>query len=175
MKSTRKAPKLADATMTKRKVGRPSGFSSEVSLKICERLITGESLNSICKDPGMPCMASVMRWLHNNREFRENYDRAKMIGLEVHADGMLDIADDGRNDWMKKNDPDNPGYVYNGECVQRSRLRIDARKWILSKLLPRKYGDRLLGDQEEPIKHETDITHSFDDLRAAMAKKLGKA
>jgi hypothetical protein len=52
------------------------------------------------------------------------------------------IADDGRNDWMARKDPSNPGYELNGEHVQRSRLRLDARKWLTSKILPKQYGDR---------------------------------
>lgn len=61
---------------------------------------------------------------------------------EGMADEILEIADDGRNDWMEiqNRDGDNIGWKVNGEAVQRSRLRIDARKWLLSKLLPKKYG-----------------------------------
>ena len=73
----------------------------------------------------------------------ERYARARDIGVDAMADDMLEIADDGTNDWMDRNDPDNPGYVVNGEHVQRSRLRVESRKWYLAKLAPKKYGDKL--------------------------------
>ena len=55
------------------------------------------------------------------------------------ADETLEISDDGTNDWMK----DNEGYKVNGEHVARSRLRVDTRKWLLSKALPKIFGDKL--------------------------------
>src|SRR3990172_7086066 len=55
----------------------------------------------------------------------------------------MDISDDGTNDWMASNDPENPGYRVNGEHIARSRLRVDTRKWIASKLKPKKYGEKL--------------------------------
>ena len=53
---------------------------------------------------------------------------------------------------METNDPDNPGYRLNGEHVQRSRLRVDARKWRAAKMANGKYGERLelAGDQNSP-------------------------
>ena len=58
---------------------------------------------------------------------------------------IRDIADDGSNDYMEKLDKDGEviGYSINGENIQRSRLRVDSRKWLASKLLPKKYGDKL--------------------------------
>ena len=55
---------------------------------------------------------------------------------------MLEIADDGRNDWIVRLRKDgSTETVVDNEAVQRSRLRIDTRKWLLSKLSPKKYGD----------------------------------
>ncbi|WP_074633943.1 hypothetical protein [Nitrosospira multiformis] len=53
------------------------------------------------------------------------------------AEHALDIADDGSNDWMESHDPENRGWQFNGEHVQRSRLRVETRKWFLSKLMPK--------------------------------------
>ena len=72
---------------------------------------------------------------------------ASTVSNEAQADALaeetLEIADDGKNDWMLDNDPDNPGYKLNGEHVQRSRLRVDARKWFASKVAPKKYGEKV--------------------------------
>ena len=82
--------------------------------------------------------------------FAAHYAKARDAGLEEMADELLEITDDASNDWMERHDPDNPGFALNGEHVQRSRLRVDTRKWILSKLAPKRYGDRLeLGGKVE--------------------------
>ena len=63
----------------------------------------------------------------------------------MHAEEILEIADDARNDYMEKLDDSGNllGYTLNGEHVQRSRLRIDTRKWLMSKQNPKVYGDKL--------------------------------
>jgi hypothetical protein len=95
----------------------------------------------------------VFRWLNQHAAFREKYARARDAQADVLAEETLEIADDGSNDWIFRNDPDNPGYLLNGEHVQRSKLRIDARKWFASKVAPKKYGDKvqLAGDAENPL------------------------
>lgn len=90
----------------------------------------------------MPCMLSVYRWLFKYPEFSKNYTKAREDQAETLADDIVEISDNGTNDWMEINNPDNPGYRVNGEAIARSRLRVDARKWIASKLKPKKYGER---------------------------------
>jgi hypothetical protein len=93
----------------------------------------------------MPCVATIFNWLRKHDDFLEQYERAKEIQADALAEDILDIADDGTNDWMAREDKDgkNIGWQLNGEHVQRSRLRVDARKWIASKLKPKKYGDQV--------------------------------
>ena len=122
--------------------GRPSGYTQEIADVICERLANGESLRRICESEDMPSLSMVMRWLGANAEFREQYARARELQAEFIFDQMAEIADDGTNDWMASNAPDCEGYKFNSEHVSRSKLRIDARKWMLAKMAPRKYGDK---------------------------------
>lgn len=122
--------------------GRPSGYTQEIADVICERLANGESLRRICRDDDMPEMRTVMRWLNAREEFCQQYARARELQAECIFDEMAEIADDGTNDWMASNAPDCEGYKLNGEHVSRSKLRIDARKWMLAKMAPRKYGDK---------------------------------
>lgn len=126
-------------------MGRPSSFTQEVADCICERIADGESLRQICRADDMPNKATVFRWLASNTLFRNQYAHAREAQAETFADEINDIADDGTNDWMEKNDKDGKslGYVLNGEAVQRSRLRVDTRKWLASKLYPKKYGDKI--------------------------------
>lgn len=123
--------------------GRPTLYSEKLALKICERIINGESLASICRNDAMPCASTVYKWLDEKPEFLDKYAKAKEDQADTLADEMLDIADDGRNDWMARHDSEGNsiGWQVNGEHVQRSRLRLDTRKWIASKLKPKKYGE----------------------------------
>ena len=123
-------------------VGRPSMFSKKIAATICARIASGESLRAICEDDGMPARSAVYAWLLEKPDFQDQYARARELQAETFVDEIVEIADDGRNDWMTKNDPDNPGYIQNGEAMRRSQLRIDARKWHASKLAAKKYGDK---------------------------------
>jgi len=124
-------------------MGRPSDYTPELALTICERLVNGESLRAICRDEGMPSVTTIFRWNEANEAFRDQYARARDMQAEMFADELAEISDDGSNDWMARNDPENPGWVVNGEHLQRSKLRVDTRKWIASRILFKKYGDKI--------------------------------
>ncbi len=123
--------------------GRPSDYSLELSDIICARIVEGESMRSIGRDDTMPAMSTLFKWLREHDEFSEQYARAHEASADVLFDDMLEIADDGTNDWMEKNDKKGEciGWQLNGEHIQRSKLRIETRKWAASKLKPKKYGD----------------------------------
>jgi hypothetical protein len=143
---TTKSKKPNTATPKERKkVGRPSGYTQELADAICAQLAEGRSMRTVCNDESMPCMTSVFKWLRENPEFAHQYARAKEESADAMAEEMMDIADDGTNDWMEVFDKegDSIGYKLNGEHVQRSRLRIDTRKWLASKLKPKKYSDKV--------------------------------
>ena len=86
-------------------------------------------------------MQTFFRWLRENDKFREQYARACEERSYMHAEDIIEIADNATNDYMEKLEGD--GYIFNSENVQRSRLRIDTRKWLMSKLNPKVYGDKL--------------------------------
>lgn len=115
--------------------GRPTSFSEETADAICERLVDGVSLRKICLSDDMPNVSTVFRWLAVHKDFRDQYARAREAQADTLADEILDIADDGSNDYMGDDDK------YNGDAVQRSKLRVDSRKWLAAKMLPKKYGD----------------------------------
>ncbi len=129
-----------------RKRGRPTKYTKALAGIVCERLAGGESLRAVCRDETMPDKATVLRWLGDDdkAEFRDQYARAREAQAEAIADEILEIADDSTNDFMERKRADGPSEtVLNAEHVQRSRLRVDTRKWLLAKLQPKKYGDRL--------------------------------
>lgn len=139
-------------------VGRPTEYTEELAARICARLAEGYSLREVCRDEGMPSEATVRRWALEDREgFSAQYARAREIGYHAMADELLEISDDGRNDWIERQGDKGVGYEANGEHLQRSRLRVDTRKWLLSKALPKVYGDKIaLGgaDDMDPIRTE---------------------
>jgi len=130
-----------------------STYTEAIGDIICEGIAQGRSLRSICAEPGMPHASTVCKWVGLFPLFATQYIRAREAQAETLAEETLAIADDGSNDWMQKNDPKNPGYEFNGEHVQRSRLRVDARKWFASKVYPKRYGEKLelAADPERPL------------------------
>ena len=122
--------------------GRPSKFTQDIADTICAEIMSGKGMREICSAEEMPGDTTVYRWLTENSAFREQYARAKEVAMDKMAEELLEIADDGQNDWMLRNVGEDQTYVLNGEHVQRSRLRADTRKWLMSKLAPKKYGDR---------------------------------
>lgn len=129
---------------TPRPRGRPTVYDHDVAMEIVRRIGEGESLRAICRDEGMPSEGSVRGWVIDNREgFAAHYTQARMSQAVRWGEEILEIADDASNDWMASNKPDSEAYVLNGEHTRRSHMRIEARKWLLSKVLPKVYGDKL--------------------------------
>lgn len=101
----------------------------------------------------MPAASTVFGWLAGSNEklrpFMEQYARAREMQADCLVDEILEISDDGTNDWMERRSEDEKGagvgtgWILNGEHVQRSRLRVDSRKWFASKVFPKKYGDKI--------------------------------
>jgi len=93
---------------------------------ILQRIRDGESLRSICRDKAMPARSTVHLWLANIEGFSDQYARVCEIRADVYADQILEIADDASRDWVTKKNPDGSTYqVFDGEHVQRARLRIE--------------------------------------------------
>jgi len=132
--------------------GRPSDYSDELAATICARLMAGESLRDICDDDDMPGRSTVYEWLAANSSFADRYARAREVQADTIFDEILTICDDARNDWMEKRDADGAvvGWQENGEAISRSRLRVDARKWMAGKLRPKVYGEKVTQEVTGP-------------------------
>ena len=105
----------------------------------------GRIPKSICRDPGMPPFGTVQGWARTNHcGFTALYNCARELQAQTFADELIDIADDGSNDWVRReNQRGRVSYVVNKEHIARSRLRFEARQWVISKILPKTYGDKL--------------------------------
>ena len=126
---------------------------------ICRRISEGESLRAICRDPEIPSEGTVRGWAREDREgFGLRYRLARELQLDHWADLIIDIADEENRDPRDR------------------QIRIETRKWIMSKLAPRRYGDRLLlaGEPENPIR----VLHeqvSLDRLTAEPTRSFSRA
>lgn len=120
-------------------MGRPSTYGPEIADLICVRLAEGQTLREICRDEAMPGLSTVFRWLGDHEAFRDQYARAREAQADAWADEIIEIADDGTNDWVERDGRE----AVNGDHIQRSKLRVDARKWLMSKAAPKKYGDKV--------------------------------
>jgi hypothetical protein len=93
---------------------------------ICERMAEGKSLREICEQEGMPAKTNVLKWLDADESgvLRDQYARGRQALADFYADEIVTIAD-------------------TAEDPQKGRLQVDARKWVVSKLFPKRYGDKV--------------------------------
>lgn len=100
----------------------------------------GESLREICRSEDMPGKSTVMRWLAEHQEFRDQYAGAREAQADYYAEEIIEISDDGKNDTYID---DNGNTRTDQEVIGRSRLRVDTRKWLMARMAPKKYGDKI--------------------------------
>lgn len=122
-----------------KKVGRPSTYNFKIASKLCEQLSMGLSLRTVCSQEGMPDASTVFDWIRAHDEFAKQYARAKEESADALFEETIDIADDSLTVALAASD--NPKLA--GSLVQAQRLRVDTRKWMMSKMKPKKYGDKL--------------------------------
>jgi hypothetical protein len=125
--------------------------------KVLELISQGHSLRQIAALPDMPAPSAVIYNAMKDKDFAEQYARARDAALDLMAEETLALADDISKD---------SGFQ-GGVAVARARLRVDTRKWYLSKLAPKRYGDRL------EVSGRVDVEHSIaEELRAARNARL---
>ena len=163
----------------KSKPGNPSTYTPELAAAICDHIASGKSLRVIASMDGMPVQSTIMLWLDGRHPaFSEQYARAREAQADKLAEEILKIADDGRSDTYL--DAEGNERTDN-EAIQRSKLRVDARKWLASKMAPKKYGDKVaiggaddLGPVQTATKEMTDaeravrLARAINDNPAAM-------
>jgi hypothetical protein len=130
--------------------GRPSSFTEDRAAEICARLVEGESLKSICRDEKMPDIKTVYLWMAQNEIFLHQYTKAREDQADTLADEILAIAEE--SPMMTIANDDGVSQRLDPTGINRNRLRVDARKWVASKLKPKKYGDKVAigGDDTAP-------------------------
>lgn len=153
------APKKATPPKDKTKPapkerGRPSIYTPELGELICRRIASGETVRAIGRDEDMPNESTIRGWALDNKDgFFAQYTRAVQIRAMGWSEEIIEISDDSSQDTYIDN---NGNERTNNEVVARSRLRTDTRKWMLSKVLPKVYGDKL--DVNHGVQPENPLT-----------------
>ena len=130
---------MANYKSVRRSKGRPPSKET-IKNEVINRISNGESLLNICKDNKMPCRDTIFEWISKDKEFSDKYDRAREIRADRIFDEILEIADDSSGDYVNGDDG---CMVLNREAIERAKLKIDARKWILAKMVPKKYSEKM--------------------------------
>lgn len=122
---------------------RPTQYSFKLSEVICERITQGQSTAEVTRDPAMPKWGTLAKWRREHEDFNRRYVIARQSCCELWVDEIIDIADDATNDYVARIDAKGKTrIVFDRESFERSRLRVDSRKWTASKLLRHVYGDK---------------------------------
>jgi hypothetical protein len=148
-----------------------ASYTEEQRIKIiddiCDKISEGRSLRDVLRDDNMPDRTSFFNWIKDNKERINQYARACEARADYIFDEMFEIADNASNDFTKRQIAEGVEVEQlNSEHIQRSRLRIDQRKWALSKMQPKKYGEKI----EVENKH----SGSIDDISGLSTEELIK-
>jgi len=127
--------------------------------ELCDFIAEGNSLVKWCKINGIG-YSTIMAHLAKNTEFQDKYARAKEASADYLVDEIIAISDNVTHDVIVNAQGH---HVVDGFAAQRARLMVDTRKWVASKMKPKKYGDKLNigGQDDQPIKSESSLIVSF--------------
>jgi hypothetical protein len=123
---------------TQKKLGAPSSFTQELADEICDRIAKGETLRSIITSDNMPERRTIYSWLEANESFQHQYAHARSQQADHYFEQIIDES-------------------FSSHDAQIGRLRVDALKWVASKMQPKKYGDKL----EIETKGDSAVTIQF--------------
>jgi hypothetical protein len=156
-------------TKIKSNRGRPSDYTAELAARICDVIASSsKGTKRLCaENPHWPCQDTLFSWLKKYPEFSEWYAKAKISQIEFLVDEILEISDDSSQDQFI----DAQGKtVFNPQSVNRARLKIDTRKWLACKLVPRIYGLK----PEDESRIDPKMEHEIREMKARLDEKNRK-
>ena len=128
----------------------PKSFTAELKAELLERVATGESVSSIMSAAHMPSRRTLFNELQRDEAFARAYSIAREVALEVWEDELQRIADTPETSVTRITRPDGSVELREADDVQARRLQITTRQWLMSKRLPKKYGDRVAQEVSGP-------------------------
>lgn len=145
--------------------GRPESYNTEIADRILTEIATtSKSLRSICESPDLPSVKTVLKWLRDKDEFSVQYARAKEEQADMLAEEILELSDKERKT-IEVTTSEKGTFETEKDNVQRTRLQIDTRKWLASKLKPKKYGD--VKEAEKPNTDSVSFKDFIDKVNKA--------
>lgn len=131
-------------------------FNQDTADKVCRLLEDGKSLRAAAAEAGTT-HSTILAWAKDNSAFSNQYTCAREVGYKLLADELLSISDE--KDVQVRYDGEDTTLDLSPTAIARNRLRVDTRKWLLSKMLPKIYGDKLelSGDADNPLQTVTRI------------------
>jgi Asp-tRNA(Asn)/Glu-tRNA(Gln) amidotransferase B subunit len=147
------------------KKGRSSIYTDDLAVKILSRISMAESVRRICEDEGMPDIDTIYQWLFKDLNgFAERYARAKQEAMELKSEEIEQIVDSVQKDTAS---------------IAKARLQVDTKKWLMSKLAPKKYGEKLVqeigGIDGKPIQTQTSLQDADRDIIQRYLQQKGAA
>jgi hypothetical protein len=146
-------------------------FTKELGDLVCERMaIDGHSLREISRDPDMPCAGTILNWVATIPSFAEQYTHARARLLEHWAEDIIDISDNPQEGEKVEISSQFGTKTTRGDMTEHRNMRINNRKWLLSKLAARKYGDKIdlnVGGQKDAPPLQSIVTVTTDPIQAA--------
>lgn len=151
------------------KRGRPSEYSKNLAKEICDVISSSsKGTKKLCmENQHWPCQDTLFNWLKVYPEFSEQYARAKKCQVEFLVDEILEIADDTSQDQLVNSEGKT---IFNSQAINRARLKIDTRKWLACKLVPRVYSNH----PEDQSDSNAKILQEAMELRARLDEKNRK-
>jgi len=123
--------------------GRPSEYTQELADEICEELALGKSLRTVCLSEKMPSMKTIFNWMRTYPEFLQQYARAKEESADAMAEETLYIADTKELGQILTTKSDGSVETKEEDMLGHRKLQIETRKWLMAKMKPKKYGDKV--------------------------------
>lgn len=118
--------------------GRPTEYNDEIAGLVCQGLAEGKSLRKVCEAEEMPDKATVFRWLTKHKEFCDQYEKAKIESAECKREDVEELGDEAIEAIHTVEDPKRAGAL-----ATAYKLKADNIKWIMARMKPKKYGDKL--------------------------------
>jgi hypothetical protein len=135
--------------------------------KIIAMLEQGSSLRAAARSVGL-AYSSVYAWITDDQTFGDQYARAREIGYKLLADELIEIADTPEVGIKTKTNEKGEVETVEGDMIEHRRLRVDTRKWMLARMLPKLYGDKVTHEVSGTIRHAHELS---DDTLADIATR----
>ena len=117
--------------------------------EICRQIAEeGKSLRKVLLSKDMPSSRTFFKWIDADAEKVKQYARATNERADVIFEEILEIADNPQQG-ESTTESENGIFVTTSDMIQHRRLQVDSRKWMLGKMNPKKYSDKIQVDTTE--------------------------